>query len=213
MHRFLEDLRVQRWDDHRYYHHSLVNQALHFVSAISFCIAYLIVFNDPAMAAVIGWLVSMTSRQIGHFFFEPRTYDYVNQATDEYKEAIKVGYNIKRKIWLIVVWAASPLLVWYSPTLFGMLPQPQSTVQWIRQVGYIWFVVGAGGLIFRVVQLCLTRGPQTGVVWAAKILTDPFNDIRQYWKAPYRLFHRAVAEVEVALTTDEAERPVEAEQH
>src|SRR3954471_17100251 len=172
MSNFLEALRVQRWDDHRYYHHSLVNQALHFLSAISFCLAYLIVFNDPAMAAVIGWLVSMTSRQIDHFFFEPRYYDYINQASDDYKEAIKVGYNIKRKIWLIAVWAASPLLVWYSPTLFGMLPQPQNTVQWIRQVGYIWFVIGGGGLAFRVIQLCVTRGPQTGLVWAAKIITD-----------------------------------------
>jgi hypothetical protein len=27
-------------------------------------------FKDPAAAALKGWLVSMTSRQIGHFFFE-----------------------------------------------------------------------------------------------------------------------------------------------
>ena len=33
---FLETLKMQRWDDHRYYHHSRINQSLHFVSAISF---------------------------------------------------------------------------------------------------------------------------------------------------------------------------------
>ena len=33
---FVETLRTQRWDDHRYYHHSLVNQSLHLLSAISF---------------------------------------------------------------------------------------------------------------------------------------------------------------------------------
>ena len=30
---FREQLRIQRWDDHRYYHHSRINQSLHFVSA------------------------------------------------------------------------------------------------------------------------------------------------------------------------------------
>ncbi len=206
MHNFLEALRIQRWDDHRYYHHSLVNQSLHFLSAISFCIAYLLLFKDPAMAAVIGWVVSMSSRQIGHFVFEPRGYDAVNQATDEYKEAIKVGYNIKRKIWLIAIWAGSPLLVWYSPTLFGLLPSPQGAVQWIRQVGYVWFIVGVGGLLFRVAQLSVTRGVQTALVWAAKIVTDPVNDIRQYWTAPYRLIRREMERA--ALTEDEADEPV-----
>ena len=37
---FFEMLRVQRWDDHRYYHHSRVNQSLHLLSAVSFLCAY-----------------------------------------------------------------------------------------------------------------------------------------------------------------------------
>ena len=40
MQSFLEALQTQRWDDHRYYHHSRINQTLHFVSAISFLVAY-----------------------------------------------------------------------------------------------------------------------------------------------------------------------------
>jgi len=71
------------------------------------------------MAALIGWLVAMTTRQMGHLFFEPRGYDQVNQATDDYKEEIKVGYNIKRKLVLLAVWAASPLLLVLDPTLLG----------------------------------------------------------------------------------------------
>ena len=63
---FFNELKVQRWDDHRYYHHSKVNQSLHFVSATSFLVAYVVAFSDPAMAALIGWLVAMTSRQVGH---------------------------------------------------------------------------------------------------------------------------------------------------
>ena len=74
-HGFLEALRQQRWDDHRYYHHSRINQSLHLVSAISFLFAYVMIFKDPAIAALVGWLVAMTTRQAGHFFFEPKGYD------------------------------------------------------------------------------------------------------------------------------------------
>jgi len=36
---FTTALHVQRWDDHRYYHQSSINQALHLVSALSFLAA------------------------------------------------------------------------------------------------------------------------------------------------------------------------------
>ena len=49
---FWNELKVQRWDDHRYYHHSKVNQSLHLVSATSFLFAYVVAFSDPAMAAL-----------------------------------------------------------------------------------------------------------------------------------------------------------------
>ena len=51
----------------------------------------------------------------------------------------------------------------------------------------IWLALGAGAVVFRTVQLCFIRNPQTGLVWATKILTDPFNDFRQYMKAPLYL--------------------------
>ena len=88
MKEFLHALKVQRWDDHRYYHQSRINQTLHFISAISFLVAYVMLFINPSYAALIGWLVSMATRQSGHFFFEPLGYDQVNQATNEHKEAI-----------------------------------------------------------------------------------------------------------------------------
>ena len=68
----MQTLRTLRWDDHRFYHHSTINQSLHFLSAITFCISYALLFVDPAIAAVLAWTVSMTTRQAGHFFFEPR---------------------------------------------------------------------------------------------------------------------------------------------
>src|SRR5688500_18383155 len=117
---FREQLRTQRWDDHRYYHHSRINQSRHFVSAASCLIALPLLFLAPASAVLIGWLVSMTTRQAGHFFFEPKGYDHVNEATHDHKEEIKVGYNLNRKIVLMSIWALSPLVLFLDPTLFGI---------------------------------------------------------------------------------------------
>jgi hypothetical protein len=187
MNRFRDQLRTQRWDDHRYYHHSLVNQSLHLLSAITFMCSYVLAFKDPAIAALIGWLVAMTSRQTGHFFFEPRDYDEVNQATDEYKEAVKVGYNIRRKIVLMSIWALSPVGLLLDPTMLGLVAAPTTWMQYARHLGYLWLLVGVSGLLFRTVQLFLIRDVMTGLAWATKILTDPFNDARLYCRAPLRL--------------------------
>jgi hypothetical protein len=187
MHSFLEELRTQRWDDHRYYHHSRINQSLHFLSAITFIVAYGLMFKDPVAAALIGWLIAMVSRQSGHFFFEPKGYDEVNQATHEHKESIKVGYNLRRKVILHVVWALSPVVLWLTPTLFGLFQPYTGGEEFVRHVGEVWLVVGGGALVFRTLQLFYLRDVQTGLVWLTKILTDPFNDAKIYWKAPLYL--------------------------
>ena len=181
---FREVLRVQRWDDHRYYHHSRINQSLHLLSAMSFVLSYVLVFKDPAVAALTGWLVSMTSRQAGHFFFEPRCYDTVNQATHEYKEAVKVGYNLRRKIVLMTIWALSPLVLFVDPTLLHTVQPHKSWSEFVRHVGYLWLAIGVFGLLFRTVHLFRIKDVQTGLVWAAKILTDPFHDMKLYYRAP-----------------------------
>jgi hypothetical protein len=187
MNGFLEALRQQRWDDHRLYHHSRINQALHLVSALTFVAAYVVVFFDPAVAALMGWLVAMTTRQAGHFFFEPRGYDHVNQVTDAYKERVKVGYNIRRKVALMALWAASPLVLLLDPTLFGLLEPHEGFAGFVRNTGLLWLGLAVAGLMARTIQLCLTRGVQTGIVWMTKILTDPFHDIILYHRAPLAL--------------------------
>ena len=189
MNGFLEALRLQRWDDHRYYHHSRINQALHLVSAVSFLVAYALAFKDPAGAALVGWLVAMTSRQAGHLFFEPKGYDHVNHATHEHKEEIKVGYNLERKIVLLAIWALSPLPLYFDPTLFGLFEPHQTQGELLRHIGWIWLTLAVVGLLFRTVQLFFVRDVQTGLVWATKILTDPFHDIKLYHKAPLALLH------------------------
>ncbi len=187
MHNFLTELRTQRWDDHRFYHHSRINQSLHFFSAVTFLVAYVTLFIDPVKSALIGWLISMVSRQSGHFFFEPKGYDTVNQATHAHKEDIKVGYNLRRKVILHVVWALVPVVVWLDPTVFGLFTAHVGASQYWHHVGAIWLGVGAGALLFRTVQLFFLSDVQTGLVWATKILTDPFNDARVYCKAPLAL--------------------------
>ena len=187
MRELLSELATQRWDDHRYYHHSRINQSLHLLSAISFVVAYGLLFVDPAMAAILAWCVSMTSRQAGHFFFEPRGYDHVNQATDEHKEAIKVGYNIRRKIVLLTVWVLIPLVLWLVPDLFGLIEAPTAFAGFIHDVGMAWLTLGVTGLLFRVAQLWLQKSLVTGLVWMSKILTDPFHDILLYHRAPLHL--------------------------
>jgi hypothetical protein len=157
------------------------------VSALSFVSAYILVFTDPVAAALLGWLVAMTSRQIGHFFFEPKDYDEVNQATHEYKEEIKVGYNLQRKVVLMSIWALSPLPLYFDPTLFGLFEPHATAGEFIRHVASVWLVVGLGGLMYRTVQLFFIKDVQTGLVWATKILTDPFHDIKLYHKAPLYL--------------------------
>jgi hypothetical protein len=188
MQSFLQALRTQRWDDHRYYHHSRINQSLHLVSALSFITAYCALFTDHLVAAaMIAWLVAMVSRQSGHFFFEPKGYDHVNQATHEHKEDIKVGYNLKRKVVLLAIWAAAPAVLWLDPTLFGLFPAHPTGAQFVHNVGLLWLWIGLGGLVFRTVHLFFLRDVQTGLVWATKIVTDPFHDVYLYYKAPFYL--------------------------
>lgn len=194
MKNFLEALKTQRWDDHRYYHHSRINQSLHFISAISFVCAYAMLFKDPAVAALIGWLISMTTRQSGHFFFEPLGYDEINQATNEYKEEIKVGYNLRRKAVLLSIWALSPVVLYFQPTLFGLLQAHTDNASFIHNVGMMWLWLGIIGLIFRTVHLFFLRDVMTGMVWMTKILTDPFHDIKLYCTAPLHLLRGELIE-------------------
>ena len=187
MNEFFKALEVQRWDDHRYYHHSRINQTLHFISALSFLVAYALLFVDPASAALLAWGVSMSTRQAGHFFFEPRGYDEVNQATHEHKEAIKVGYNLRRKLVLMGAWVLAPLALWLAPSMGGLIEPALGFKGYLHDVGIAWLALGVGGLVFRTVHLFFLHDVRTGLVWATKILTDPFHDVALYWRAPLHL--------------------------
>jgi hypothetical protein len=184
---FFEALDIQRWDDHRYYHHSRINQALHFVSALSFLCSYALLFTNPVAAALVGWLIAMVTRQIGHFVFEPKGYDEVNSATHEYKEDIKVGYNLRRKTALLAIWGLSPVILFFDPTLFGLFDSNSTAGDYLDHLAIVWIALGIGALLFRTLHLCYLEDVQTGIVWLTKILTDPVHDLLLYHKAPFCL--------------------------
>ena len=54
-------------------------------------------------------------------------------------------------------------------------------------MGIGWLALGVAGLLFRVLQLWMQDSLYKGVVWATKILTDPFHDIVLYHRAPLAL--------------------------
>ena len=186
---FATALRIQRWDDHRYYHHSRINQiaALRQRGQLPVRLCDDFQGSGDRRRWSAGWS-SMTTRQAGHFFFEPKDYDAVNHATHEYKEEIKVGYNLRRKVVLMTIWALSPLRALFRPDPVRPVHARgrQRPISCARSP-MIWLAIGIGGLLFRTVQLFFIQDVQTGLVWATKILTDPFHDIKLYHKAPLAL--------------------------
>lgn len=182
---FLQELQQQRWDDHRYYHHNRINQFLHLLSAISFLASYVLVFYYPAVAALVGWLLAMVLRQTGHFFFEPTTYDEVNKATHQYKETVKVGYNLQRKVVLLSIWALVPFVMLFDSSLFGLFAPAADFYTFINNMAMVWLFVGLGAIVFRTLHLFKLMGVQSGLVWCSKIITDPYHDIKIYYKSPY----------------------------
>ena len=183
----LGQLSEQRWDDHRLYHHSRINQSLHLISALSFIFSYVMLFINPVVASLVAWMVSMTTRQAGHFFFEPRGYDHVNKMTDAHKEDIKVGYNIQRKIVLMSVWASVPFIAHFYPQVLIWAVPTEKYQDFVGLTAMWWLYLGVGGLLFRMLQLWIQDNYVSALAWGLKIITDPFHDVKLYYKAPLRL--------------------------
>ena len=154
---------------------------------MSFVATYFLLFTKPVVAAIFGWTFAMCIRQVGHFVFEPKGYDEANQATHQYKEEVKVGFNLRRKVVLHSIWALSPLVLVFEPSLFGLLQPHTDLMSFLTNLSKVWICLAGGALLFRTVQLFFIRSVKTGLVWFTKILTDPFHDIYLYYKAPAAL--------------------------
>ena len=181
---FAEELKQQRWDDHRFYHQSRVTQSLHLFSALCFLVSYALLPFNPIAASLLGWTVAMWSRQIGHFFFEPKGFDRINNVTFDHKEEVKVGYNLQRKVILFVAWLSVPAASVAESDVLGSVFASSTATRYFDRLGIVWLVLGFAGLFLRTFWLCATRSIQTGLVWFTKILTDPFHDVKMYHMAP-----------------------------
>ena len=199
---FREELRQQRWDDHRFYHQSRINQSLHLFSACCFLTAYVLLVIEPSMAPIVGWILAMCSRQAGHFFFEPKDFDRVNRVSHEYKEDVKVGYNLRRKVVLMAIWAALPVVLLVNPSMAGLLTPHSDFSSWLDNLALAWLALGAGGVLFRTVHLFFISNVQTGLVWFTKILTDPFHDVQLYAGAPLALARGQLLDPMVDITIE-----------
>jgi hypothetical protein len=54
------------------------------------------------------------------------------------------------------------------------------------------------GVVFRMVQLFFMKDLQAALVWATKILTDPFHDIKLYYKSPIYLLRGELIDPTIA---------------
>jgi hypothetical protein len=93
----------------------------------------------------------------------------------------------------------SPLPLFFTPSYFGLFAPPVTLHDYIHHIGIIWLVLGVGGVLFRTIQLFFVKDVQTGLVWATKILTDPFHDIKIYHKAPFALLRGELIDPEIGL--------------
>jgi len=114
---------------------------------------------------------------------------------------------------LLAIWALSPLVLYFDPTLFGIFTPAAGKMDFIRQVAAIWLVIGVGGVLFRTVQLFFVKDVQTGLVWSTKILTDPFHDIKLYHKAPLALLRGELIDPGIGVEVAEWEEEEEDVEH
>ena len=110
---FREALREQRWDDHRFYHHSRVNQSLHLFSACCFLTSYALLAFDHGECGVgrLGRCVDLApDRPLllrAEGLRRRRT-----QMSHEQKEDVKVGYNLTAQVMLLAVFLAAPVVLY-----------------------------------------------------------------------------------------------------
>ena len=74
-----------------------------------------------------------------------------------------------------------------APSAGGLVQPAVGWQAYLHDVGMAWLALGVGGLLLRTVHLFFIRDVQTGLVWATKIITDPFHDLWLYWRAPLAL--------------------------
>jgi hypothetical protein len=88
---------------------------------------------------------------------------------------------------LHALWAIIPVVLYIDPGFLGLLTPATDVNGYAHNLAVLWLWLAVGAIAFRMLVLTRTQGLQTGLVWATKILTDPFNDFRTYLRSPLYL--------------------------
>ena len=145
-----------------------------------------LMFVDPALAALIGWLVSMT-HPAGRSFLLRAEGLRPRQSGDPRVQGGDQGrlQSAAARSCCMTIWALSPLVLYLDPTLFGLF-EPCDLAGGFHAPGCQGLAGGrASAACCSAPSTCSSSATcETGLVWMTKILTDPFHDIRLYYKAP-----------------------------
>jgi hypothetical protein len=70
----------------------------------------------------------------------------------------------------------------------GLLSLHGGWKDYVSAIGAAWLALGLAGIAFRMVQLIVIQDVIASLAWFTKIATDPFHDIKLYWRAPLQLW-------------------------
>lgn len=102
---------------------------------------------------MVGWMLAMMLRQLGHFVFEPRIFDAVNGVSHDFKESVKVGCNLQRKVVLLAIWCAAPKVLWANPGLMQWFGAEHAARGLTHCTAIVWFCISAGAVVVRTLHL------------------------------------------------------------
>lgn len=167
-------------DDHHASHNDVVNQVLHLVSSSVFIGCYALIFTHMTLAMWCG-LGALFLRQFGHAVLEPPCHD---------QEATLLGFNTRKKTLIVLGYVL--VLAWHlvqaGAWTWSALTPLMAVVayQW-----WLWTLLVVGG---RVVYLTWVYNLRTALIWAIKLLTDPFTDIGAYLASPAGVYRAVLAQ-------------------
>ncbi|MFZ4715616.1 MAG: hypothetical protein ACOYL6_17975 [Bacteriovoracaceae bacterium] len=185
----VEEIKFQLKQDHDYYHHSLLNQSLHFLSGILNLVAICLIVMGSLDKGVALFMFSWLMRQLGHFFLESKDFDYKLNKTFQQKEDEKVGANLERKRMMIAGLILATLGFVFNPDLLIKLANSlgHSTQDAFAALMFFCLIVFVAMWVLRTLWLIVFHSPLRGISWFLKIMYDPINDIYLYGKSPLKL--------------------------
>lgn len=166
---FHAEIMRRKHDDHVASHSHPTNQLLHLVSSSSFIVAYVLIFSDFAAAMWLG-LAALFLRQIGHALVEPPCHD---------KEQLLLGFDTRSKSIILGAYLLIPLVHMAASNSLAT----DALLAMIPAIAKEWFGLTSLVILGRVAVLIRKHGMYNAMVWFVKLITDPFTDIKAYYRS------------------------------